>query len=55
MIIGSLMKVESIKVALSNNGSWKPFSGLFESGHFTKVLLYMVFKLIYMWVLNPLM
>ena len=26
--------------ALSNNWSWKPIFGLFESGHFTKVLLY---------------
>ena len=52
MPTGSLMKVESIAEcslwsilqyfwpALSDNGSWKLFFGLFESGHFTQVLLY---------------
>ena len=48
----SLMKVRSIaecspwsilqyfQPALSNNWSWKPIFGLFESGHFRQVLLY---------------
>ena len=55
MTTGSLMKVESIGEcsprsigqyfwpALSNNWSWKPIFGLFESGHFTQVLLYSFF------------
>ena len=44
------MKVESIAEcssilqyfwpALSENWSWKPISGLFESGRYTQVLLY---------------
>ena len=49
---GSLMKVESIAEcspwsilqyfwpSLSNNWSWKPIFNLFESDHFTQVLLY---------------
>ena len=53
MTHGSLMKVESIAEcspwsilqyfwpALSDNWSWKPIYGLFESGRFTQVLLYM--------------
>ena len=53
MTTDCLMKVESIAEcskrsilqylwpALSNNLSWKPFFGLFESGRFTQVLLYM--------------
>ena len=28
--------------ALSDNRSWKPFFCLFESGHFTQVLLYLM-------------
>ena len=52
MINGSLMKVESIAErsswsiqqylwpALSDNLSWKPIFGIFETGHFTQVLLY---------------
>ena len=45
------MKIESIAEcsilqyfwpALSENLSWKPFFGLFESGRFTKVLLYII-------------
>ena len=51
MTNGSLMKVESIAEcspcilqyfwpALSDNWSWKPFFGLFESGRFRQVLLY---------------
>ena len=52
MTSGSLMKFESIaeyspwsilqyfRPTLSDNLSWKPIFGLFESGHFTKVLLY---------------
>ena len=48
------MKVESIAEysawsilqyfwpALSDNWSWKPIFSLFESGHFTMVLLYVV-------------
>ena len=52
MTTGSLMKVESIAEcstwsilqyfwpALSDNWSWKPVLGLFESGRFTQVLLY---------------
>ena len=52
MTNGSLMKVESIAESspwsivqyflhvLSDNWSWKPIFGLFESGRFTKVLLY---------------
>ena len=44
MTNGSLMKIESItecyfRPALSDNWSWKPIFGLFESGHFTQVLL----------------
>ena len=54
MTNGSLMKVKSIVEcspwsilqyfwsALSNNWSWKPIFGLFESGSFTQVLLYFV-------------
>ena len=37
------MKVESIALLtciISNNWSWKPTFGLFESGRFTQVLLY---------------
>ena len=49
------MKVESIAEcstwsilqyfwpALSDNGSWKPIFGLFESGHFTQALVYSFF------------
>ena len=49
------MKVESITEcspwsilqyfwpALSDNWSWKPICGLFDSGHFTQVLLYFVY------------
>ena len=56
MTTGSLMKVKSIAEcskgsilhyfwpAFSDNQSWKPFFGLFESGHFTQVLLYLVEK-----------
>ena len=52
MTNGSLMKVESIAEcsvwsilqyfwpALSDNLSWKPILGLFESDSFTQVLLY---------------
>ena len=52
----SLMKVESIAecehsgilqyfwAALSNNWSWKPIFGLFESGRFTQILLYLESK-----------
>ena len=52
MTNGSLMKVESIAEcsplsilqyflpALSENWSWKPILGLFESGRFWQVLLY---------------
>ena len=52
MTTGSLMKVESIAEcslwsilqylwpALSDNRSWKPIFGIFESGRFTQVLLY---------------
>ena len=52
MTNGSLMQVKSIAEcsplsilqyfwpALSNNWSWKPIFGLFESGCFTQVLLY---------------
>ena len=52
MIKGSLMKVESITEcspwsilqyfwpAFSDNWSWKPIFGLFESGRSTQVLLY---------------
>ena len=55
MTNGSLMKVESIAEcspwsmlqyfwpALSINWSWEPIFGLFESGHFTQVLLYFCF------------
>ena len=51
---GSLMKVKSIAEcshwsilqyfwpALSDNWSWKPFLGIFESGRFRQVLLYQV-------------
>ena len=49
---GSLMKVESIAVLehfavlltciISDNWSWKPIFGPFESGRFTQVLLYKV-------------
>ena len=54
MTNGSLMKVKSIAEcskgsilqyfwpALSDNWSWKPFFGLFESGCFTQVLLYVI-------------
>ena len=40
MTNGSLMKVESIAewTPLSDNWSWKPIFGLFESGCFTRVL-----------------
>ena len=53
MTNGSLMKVESIAEcspwgilqyfwsALSDNWSWKPNFGLFESERFTQVLLYL--------------
>ena len=41
MTNGSLMKVESIWPASSDNWSWKPIFGLFYSGHFRQVLLYM--------------
>ena len=53
-LCSSLMKVKSIAEcslwnilqyfwpALSNHRSWKPFFGLFESGRFTQVLLYLV-------------
>ena len=61
MTNGSLMKVESIAEsspwsilqyfwpALSDNWSWKPIFGIFESGHFTQVLLYffILFKFFY--------
>ena len=52
MTTGSLMKVESIAEcslwsilqniwpALNDNCSWKPIFRLFESGRFTRVLLY---------------
>ena len=52
MTNGSLMQVKSIAEcskgsilqyfwpALSDNWSWKPILRLFESGHFTQVLLY---------------
>ena len=44
MTNGSLMQIESIAEyfwpAFSDNWSWKPICGLFESGHFTQVLLY---------------
>ena len=52
MTTGSLMKIESIAEcspwsilqycwpALSDNRPWKPILGLFESGRFTQVLLY---------------
>ena len=52
MTNGSLMKIKSIAEdfpwsflqyfwpVLSNNWSWKPIFGLFESGPFTQVLLY---------------
>ena len=52
MTNGSLMKVETIAEcspwsilqyfwpALSDNYSWKPICGLFKSGSFTQVLLY---------------
>ena len=52
MTNGSLMKVESIAEyspwnilqyfwpAFSHNLSWKPIRGIFESDHFTQVLLY---------------
>ena len=55
MTNGSLIKVESIAEcspwsilqyfwpALSNNWSWKPNFGIFESGRFTQVLLYFQF------------
>ena len=51
------MKVESIAEcypwnilqyfwpALSDTWSWKPIFSLFESGHFTQVLLYLAIKL----------
>ena len=54
MTIGSLMKVKSIAEcskgsilqyfwpALNDNWSWKPIFGLFESGLFTQVLLYVI-------------
>ena len=32
--------------ALSNNWSWKPIFGLFESGHFTEVLLYIGIRIV---------
>ena len=53
MTNGSLMKVKNIaecskgsilqyfQPALSDNWSWKPIFGLFESGRFTQVLLYL--------------
>ena len=53
MTNGSLMKVQSIAECspwsilqyfwpvLSDNWSWKPIFGLFESGRFTQVLLYL--------------
>ena len=56
MTNGSLMKVESnaecspwsilqyFWPALSNNWSWNPIYGLFESGCFTQVLLYINYK-----------
>ena len=42
MTNGSLLKVESIAEwpASSNNWSWKPIFGLFESRCFTQVVLY---------------
>ena len=57
MTIGSLVKVESIAEcspwgilqyfwpALRDNWSWKAIFGLFESGRFTQVLLYMCWAL----------
>ena len=62
MTNGSLMKVESIAEcspwsilqyfwpALRDNWTWKSICGLFESGHFTQVLLYIFLcqKVIYM-------
>ena len=48
MTNGSLMKVKRVVECilqyfwpvLSDNWSWKPIFGLFESGRFTQVLLY---------------
>ena len=54
MTNGSLMKVKCIaecspwsilqyfSPALSNNWSWNPIFSLFESGHFTQILLYFI-------------
>ena len=56
MTTGSLIKVESIaecslwnilqyfRPVLSDNWSWKPFFGLFESGRFKQVLLYIIIE-----------
>ena len=49
MTNGNLMKAESIAEcffwpALNDNWSWKPIFGLFKSGRFTQVLLYISFR-----------